>query len=322
MQERLSYALPQTLSQALTHLSHCCEHALLAEVSATPKPGLVDRRDNGAHTDMCFDTFVASTAAIVPHLTEMARVGFEWEDTEVCHRSAQSGSTECATDKANADHSHCSLFRAIRPIGMEAERAMFAATGGINTHKGMIFSMGLIAAASGLYYRRHGNFQPEAILELSGTLCLDELKRDFVSMDPEHPKTHGEKLYARYGSRGIRGEAMNGFPAIRDVALPVIRRGMNHGAAAANQAYLNTLLALMAQVDDTNVLIRTSPELLAFEKAEAARIIALGGADTDAGMDALRLLNEEFIRLNISPGGCADLLAVTILLWNLEQYGK
>ena len=288
--------MQEHLSQALAHLSRCCEYALLAEVSTTPKPGLVDRHDNGAHTDMCFDTFAASTAAIVPHLTEMARLGFSWEE----------GQTD--------------LFSLIRPVGIRAEEAMFAATGGINTHKGMIFSMGLIAAASGLYYRRHGYFQPESILKLSGTLCAEALLRDFAAMDPRHPKTHGEKLYARYGSRGIRGEAMDGFPSVRNVALPVMRRQMAHAATDPNRAYLNTLLSLMAQVDDTNVLVRTSPELLAFEQNEAARILALGGADTDAGMEELRLLNETFIRLNISPGGCADLLAVTIFLWNLEQY--
>lgn len=296
--------MQEPLSQALAWLSHCCEYALLAEVSTTPKPGLVDRHDNGAHKDMCFDTFVASTAAIVPHLTEMARMGFEWNDTE----------------KPGAD---CGFFPALRRLGMEAERSMFTATGGINTHKGMIFSMGLAAAASGLYYQRHGQFQPEAILKLAGALCFDELKRDFAAMDPAHPKTHGEILYVRFGSKGIRGEAMNGFPAIRETALPVMRNRMNHcDADSKNRAYLNTLLALMAQVDDTNVLIRTSPELLTFEKNEAARIIALGGADTKAGMEALYLLNKTFSRLNISPGGCADLLAVTIFLWNLEQYGK
>lgn len=309
------------IDQVLTCLSECFEYALLSEVSATPKPGLVDRHDSGAHTDMCFGTFAASTAAIVPYLTEMAKLGLTWE----------------AGESSPSDHipADSRLFRAIRPIGIEAERAMFAATGGVNTHKGMIFSMGLIAAAGGVCFHRHGKFLPETILELAGAMCRDDLQRDFAAMDPAHPKTHGEILYARYGSKGIRGEAMCGFPAIGQVSLPVLRGHMNrhgitgciasdrHGRdrSACNQAYLNTLLSLMAQVDDTNVLIRTSPELLAFEQSEASRILSLGGADTDEGIAALEALNREFVRLNISPGGCADLLAVTILLWELEQYG-
>ena len=88
----------------------------MAEVGATPKPGLVDRHDSGAHTDMDYDTFAASTTAIVPYLARMFEAGYTWESKDF-----------------NA------LFESIRPIGIEAEKAMFAATDGVNTHKGMIF---------------------------------------------------------------------------------------------------------------------------------------------------------------------------------------
>lgn len=102
-----------------------CAYALMAEVGATPKPGLVDRHDSGAHTDMDYDTFAASTTAIVPYLARMFEAGYTWESKDF-----------------NA------LFESIRPIGIEAEKAMFAATDGVNTHKGMIFSMGTIAGGS------------------------------------------------------------------------------------------------------------------------------------------------------------------------------
>lgn len=272
-----------------------CEFSLMAEVSATPKPGLVDLHDSGAHKDMDHDTFRASSAAIAPYITQMFRLGTEWSDL-----------------------SGGGLFTAIRPIGISAEKAMFDATGGINTHKGMIFSMGLVAAAAGLFYRLHNHFCPEDILSLAGKLCADILEHDFKQIDTLHPRTHGEILYARYGIKGIRGEAQQGFPSIRDISLPAFR-SCKSTCADDNQVYLNTLLALMSKVDDTNVLIRTSPALLDYEKAEAARILSLGGAADPKGFDALRRLNEDFIRLNISPGGCADLLAVTILLWHLEQ---
>lgn len=284
------------MNHALFYLSKMAEYALIAEVSATPKPGLVDRHDSGAHTDMCFDTFVASTHAIVPYLTKMAAIGFAWENED-----------------------GCGLFRAIRPVGIEAECAMFQATGGVNTHKGMIFSMGTIAAAAGFYYRSHGRFCPEEILILAGVICREELERDFQRIDIKNPMTHGEILYVRHGNKGIRGEAQEGFPSVRSCSLPTIRH-LKKTCTDDNQVHINTLLALMSQVDDTNVLIRTSSVQLAYEKAEAQRILGLGGAGTTEGMDALKQANKAFILRNISPGGCADLLAVTIFLWHLEQY--
>lgn len=274
------------------------EYALMSEVSATPKPGLVDRHDSGSHTDMNFDTFAASTAAIVPHLVKMAEMGylFGGQNLEA-------------------------LFQAIRPVGVEAEKDMFLATGGVNTHKGMIFSMGIIAAAAGLSYHVRETFIAEKILDASGHMCRTALEQDFRKINRRNPKTHGELLYLRYGSKGIRGEAQKGFPSIRDISLPALRRAHANGLAA-NEAHLDTLLALMAEVDDTNVLIRTNPALLSYEKAEAAHIIQMGGAGTREGLSALRQLNDKFIRLNISPGGCADLLAVTILLDQLETPKK
>ncbi|WP_432627651.1 triphosphoribosyl-dephospho-CoA synthase, partial [Brotaphodocola sp.] len=328
-----------------------CHHALMAEVSATPKPGLVDQHDSGAHSDMDFDTFAASSDAIAPWITRMFETGLFWPNP-------------------NGD----GLFPAIRTLGIEAEKAMFEATGGVNTHKGMIFSMGIIAAAAGFLFAKTQHFDAEAILETSGRLCRDLLEEDFQKIDKKNPRTHGEILYVRFGVKGIRGEAAKGFPSIREIALPALRRfsdpelteqaweafaevypngptgtliipgpppfcpdQVNDQAdyvfgdridlsgdsydfnALQNAARLNTLLSLMAEVDDTNVLIRTGPEMLLYEKEAAKRILDLGGAFTRQGLSELSLLNEEFIRLHLSPGGCADLLAVTILLHDLEN---
>jgi len=276
-------------------LSETLTYALIAEVSATPKPGLVDRKDNGAHKDMCHATFVASTHAIVPYLVQMAQTGLSWPDP-----------------------SGDGLFAAIRPIGQQAEAAMFQATKGVNTHKGMIFSMGIISAAAGLFYRQNHGFCAEEILFLAGRLCRDALEQDFAAISREHPKTHGEQLFVRYGQRGIRGEAQQGFPSIRTCSLPAIRR-FRASLTEENQIHVNTLLALMAQVDDTNVLIRTDHATLAYEKKEAARLLGLGGAATPQGLSALEEANRDFIRKNISPGGCADLLAATIFLDHMER---
>lgn len=279
----------------LFFLPELLEHALMAEVSATPKPGLVDLHDSGAHKDMNFDTFAASTEAIVPYLTQMASMGYLW-----------------------SDHNCEALFLSIRPVGILAEKSMFEATNHVNTHKGMIFSMGIIAAASGMYYKAHSCFCAEEILKLAGQMCNRTLEQDFRKIDRRNPKTHGELLYLRYSLKGIRGEAQKGFPSIYHIALPVLRAARAKGLQD-NEIYLDTLLALMAQVDDTNVLIRTNPTMLSYAKNEARHIIQLGGSSTDRGMAALKHLNDKFIKLNISPGGCADLLAVTILLDSLEQ---
>ncbi len=271
------------------------EEALMAEVSATPKPGLVDLHDNGAHTDMCFDTFAVSAKAISPWLARMFETGYRWDGP--------------------AD----GLFPAIRPVGVQAEQAMFSATGGVNTHKGIIFSLGIIAAALGLWLRTSSEpFCAETVLTLAGALCRDCLEEDLAAIRMREPKTHGEILYRKYGFKGIRGEAQGGFPSIRRIALPAMDRAKATGLSD-NDAALDTLLALMAEVDDTNILIRTGPKQLAFAKAEARRILALGGAAAEKGKEELALLNERFIELNLSPGGCADLLAITLFLRGLAE---
>lgn len=283
------------MKHVLTYIDAIAKQALMGEVGTTPKPGLVDRFDNGAHKDMCYHTFELSTQAVVPYLTAMAQAGLMWK-----------GSLP-------------GLFQEIRFIGIEAEQAMFSATGGINTHKGIIFSLGIIAAAAGFYYKQYRRFDSEAILLSCRDMTYAALEQDFVRIDPDNPKTHGEKLYIRYGCKGIRGEAQEGFPSLRTIGLPCIRRWMA-AENDSNLVYIQVLLTLMSQVEDTNILTRSNPETLSYVKREAIRILEIGGAFTPDGISEIRELNQDFIKRNISPGGCADLLAVTIFLWLLEQY--
>ncbi len=268
--------------------------ALLGEVMTTPKPGLVDKNDNGAHRDMNWRTFAASTDAIAPYIQAMMAAGY---------------SAAGPLDR---------LFSDIRKIGVEAERAMFEATGGINTHKGMIFSMGTVACAAGWYYRRNGCFRAEEFLKLCKTMTYDELQKDFEKMDPDNPRTSGEQLYICYGEKGIRGEVQQGFPSIRLVSLPLLRR-LYQEAPDRNAANINVLLALMAAVSDTNILHRSNYEEMRWVQQEAARVLDLGGALTESGMSAVRDMNRVMIDKYISPGGCADLLAVTIFCVLLED---
>lgn len=266
---------------------------LQGEVDATPKPGLVDKDNPGAHRDMDWHTFARSTEAIVPHLRQMAEKGWDWEGTEEA------------------------LFAALRPMGAAAEKAMFRATENVNTHKGIIFSLGLVTSFTLYHLARTGKVESEAVLGEIGEAVTPLLERDFAKIDRYHPHTHGEVLYVEQGCRGIRGEAMDGFPAVAQIALPALRRFRKEGRPE-NEAYIQVLLFLLSQVEDTNILSRSDQATLAEAQAAAQEVLAQGGAFTKKGMEAVWELNERFVEKNISPGGCADLLILAIFLEKME----
>ena len=305
-------------------------NALLGEVYATPKPGLVDRRDTGAHRDMNYETFLASTEAITPFMVRMFAEGM---------------------DATAAGHTPEEVFQAIRGIGLEAERAMYAATDGVNTHKGMIFTMGIVLAAAGILYARadktSGQITVDAILDRTRQMTARSMAEDFRKMLEHPPKTHGERLFRTYGERGIRGQAMEGFPILRDTAVPWLRRFQNictdaelqrdiaaqatlrrgllqdtgsmHAEHFENAVHVSTLIAIMSVLNDTNVFIRSSYEDMCWLQAESSTILGMGAMFTEEGVRAIEALNMACIEKNISPGGAADILAVAILLLKLTE---
>lgn len=288
----------ERLRHFLNQMEAAASYGLLEEVRTTPKPGLVDLHDSGAHRDMCYQTFVDSTRAVVPYLVEMAETGWR-------HNGDLQG-----------------VFPAIRPVGVKAEQAMFAATGGVNTHKGMIFSLGIIAACMGYMLRQCPedtplSFDPHAVLELAGEAVCGWLEQDFDRMKARPPVTHGERLFAEYGYRGIRGEAQDGFPSLRLFAVPAMVRALKE-QPDANRARLYVLLTLMANVDDTNILIRSNPRTLEYVQEKARRLLLSHPVITDEVMEELAAMNRDFIEKNISPGGCADLLAISIFFARIE----
>ncbi len=277
----------------LSVLEDIARKALLCEVETTPKPGLVDLWDNGAHKDMCYQTFVASTEAIVPFLSDMAALGCQWTNTPQA------------------------LFEAIRPIGMKAESAMFLATKNVNTHKGIIFSLGILMSMTALCRQRLHTLDVNTILNTCKNACLPVLRKDFAAIDPTHPKTHGEALYITHGHKGIRGEVMNGFPSIATYSLPVIR-SLKSQNIDDNDIHLQVLLTLMAHVEDSNILSRSNMHTQEKIWKQSKAFLVNGGIFQKNAIDILRQMNMEFIEKNISPGGCADLLAITLYLWELE----
>ncbi len=313
------FSLNLMQKQFLDSLECAAGRSLTDEVQATPKPGLVDLKDSGAHKDMDYRTFELSIAAILPFIREIAEIGIHHGAMEV-EAGLQNGNEP---DAENAER----LFSAIRPAGIRAEKAMFEATGGVNTHKGIIFSMGLLAAAAGRFWGRRpvcSGVQAEELLSYCGLMCRRPMERDFSAVVPGENNTHGELLYLKYGCRGIRGEAADGFPAVRFVGLPALREYFEYAKMSCmhpgrNQLSLHILLHLMANVDDTNVLFRTNYESLEYVKQCALSVLSLGGSKTEEGMEALTRLNKDFTDKNISPGGCADLLSMTLFLWRIES---
>lgn len=273
------------------------QRAILYEVSTTPKPGLVDRYNSGAHRDMDFFTFMASSTALYRWLYEFVIEGLSFEDDD---------STK--------------LLDRIRIPGIQCEKAMFEATNGVNTHKGIIFSLGILCAVVGKLYRKYEttNFIIEEICEEVKKVAKDLTKKDFKAVWSKKVLTHGERLFIEYGFRGIRGEVESGFDTVQKRAVRIMRDWGKSRRLSINDLFLEILLNLMAESEDTNVIIRGGIESLEYVKAISKEFIETGGMYQPKAKEKLESINLEFIRRNISPGGSADLLAVSIFLGMME----
>ena len=288
--------LRSVTTDLLTGYFHRCDpervaalatQSLLQEVYTTPKPGLVDRRNNGSHQDMNLPLFEASAKALQPYFQRCVEIGQE-----------------------TAALSPEETFAALRKAGLQAEETMFRTTGGVNTHKGAIYAMGLLCGSIGRLWSADDPIADvDEILTESGNMVRSAVEEDFASVTG---KTAGERLYLRYGIRGIRGEAADGFPSVRNIGLPVFQKALADGLSQ-NDAGTVALLHLIAHSEDTNLYHRGGPEGAQWASAEAKKLLPY---PTEA---QLAQLDDAFIERNLSPGGCADLLAVTYFLHSLHQ---
>ena len=295
---------------AAGHLARLAAASLVAEARLTPKPGLVDRRTNGAHTDMDLATFLASAAALEPFLSAYAAAGFR-----------------LGADGADA----AGLADEMRRIGIDAERAMFAATGGVNTHKGANFTFALILGATG-FLLSEGRGLPlspadtDEILDLvsrMGACLLDHDVRELLTRSGGPGSggglTHGERIFLENGIKGIRGEAALGYPRLRELLLPYLRGRRAELACApdASGVLLRALVKLMAELEDTNVVHRGGMEALADHRT-FCRALDEQNLPEDALVDELIAYDGALIARNVSPGGAADLLSLGIFFGLLE----
>lgn len=256
--------------------------ALHDELAAYPKPGLVSPVDSGAHDDM--------DHALMAHSAEALREPF--------------------VDLAAAGRRGLGFDEALKPLGILAERRMMAATGGINTHRGAIFCLGLVVAAMARAEEREDRPSAEAVRATLRATWGPALAGHAI--DPS-TDSHGGQVRRTTGRDGARGEAAAGFPGVFEIALPAYRDGLARGLDA-NAARVHTLFALMATVDDTTVLYRGGVDGDAFVRESARRFLAAGGCHAADWQPIAEALHRQFIMRRLSAGGCADLLAATLLV--------
>jgi holo-ACP synthase/triphosphoribosyl-dephospho-CoA synthase len=258
--------------------------ALLSEVWTTPKPGLVDKNNCGSHSDMTITTFEQSANALWPCFKTFFEIGAE--EGLPCQKTVNR----------------------LRKRGILAEKEMFLATGGANTHKGAVYTLGALLAGRGMALSRGGDF-----FEHASALSRCDLSEEYRRAE-ENPLTHGDYAYMHYGARGIRGEAEDGFPAARRAHAQL--KFYEACGYSQNDAGVLTLLRVLSELQDTNLLHRGGQAGLAYAQHRAHEVNALPEKER---VEAARGLDEDFIERNLSPGGCADVLAAAYFLCELES---
>ncbi|GLC79438.1 triphosphoribosyl-dephospho-CoA synthase CitG [Lacrimispora brassicae] len=282
----------RTVEKTAFHIGSMACRAMLEEVYTSPKPGLVDLYSAGAHKDMNVASFERSAAALEPYFAAMALEGLRFSDAPKL------------------------LFDRIRRIGLSAEQAMYRATAGVNTHKGLIFHMGILSAAAGACMKAYGAVTPRWLMEMEQAMVRETLIKEVEEM--QEFTSNGEKNLHQYGTAGARGEAINGYASVRRVALPTMEKGLREGQDW-NRIKLETLFVLMSRVEDSNILARHNPTVLMEVQNIARDFLRAGGAYTNKSMLTLKQMDEDFIKKNISAGGCADLLALAIFIAELVK---
>lgn len=264
-------------------LAQAAVTALYDELEAYPKPGLVSPVDSGAHADMDFALMCRSADSLLDPFVRLAAAG----------RAGRS------------------FDDALMPLGMSAERRMLAVTGGVNTHRGAIFSLGMMVAAVARSAATVDALSPELVREVLmrewGAALAAHATRGAVA------RSHGADVRRRTGRDGARREAALGFPGIFDAGIPSYRGALDAGLDAA-AACIQTLFALMAAVEDTTVLYRGGLEGGTFVRQSAAAFLGRGGCARDDWRVEAERLHRDFVARNLSPGGCADLLAATLFV--------
>ncbi|WP_024300862.1 triphosphoribosyl-dephospho-CoA synthase MdcB [Methyloversatilis discipulorum] len=264
--------------------------SLFREVALAPKPGLVSPVDNGSHDDMDMSTFFRSLFALRHYFRDIARAGAEG-----------------------------AAFATLQTLGQAAETQMLAATGGINTHRGAIFNLGLLCAAAA---RLSAQGEPTRAKHVARTVA-NRWGADILAARPAdgtpQADSHGLRVARRHGTTGAREQAAGGFPDVIDAALPALRGVLAApGEAHETRAAVQALFVLIARLDDSNLLWRGGRLGLDYAQGAARAFIEAGGVFADDWATQAQATHAAFVARRLSPGGAADLLAVTLFLHELE----
>lgn len=273
------------IDEYINYLENAIYRAMIMEVGVTPKPGLVDLDNNGSHKDMNFSIFRRSATVLKPHFHK------------ILHASTK------VTDPSR-------ILLNLRDLGLSAENAMYAETGQINTHKGMIFNLGMIASVIACLSNKYNRIlELKDIKEIRRLIKINAMPLD---MELSHAKslTNGIKQYQEYGVGGARGEALSGYETVFEKSLPYLI-GLKDKHLDLNTKLIAVLLKLITSTEDSNLMKRGGIEGSNFLINESLRIIELLDNE-DLFLKEVALLDKSAIKMNLSPGGSADLLCVTI----------
>ena len=268
-------------------IAELAKSSLIDEVNTTPKPGLVDKNNNGSHLDMNPELFIKSANVLMPYFRDCVLIGQKYSLL-----------------------AHSEAFLPLKQAGIDAERKMLIATKNVNTHKGIIFSLGLICASIGrLYSVSKPICDLSYIMKECALLCEKSIYDDFKK---NINTGFGSTLYSTHGIKGIRGEALSGFSSVTNISLPIFKNALLKGLNK-NDAGVLALLHLIASIPDTNLYKRGGAQGFSYAKQYALDLIK----KEKFTADDVKKADFCFIQKNLSPGGSADLLAVTYFLHSI-----
>lgn len=272
-------APPGTRSAMARRTGRAAVRSLYAEIALEPKPGLVSFRDCGSHHDMNGTTFLRSLFALRGYFPRMAQAG--------------------------ADDSP---FAVLEALGKHAETRMLRATGGINTHRGAVFGLGLLCASAGQMHAQGLHFTPQHLRAVLLSTWGEALAARAGAARRASPTSNGQRVAQRYGMRSAGDEAAQAFPTLFEVTLPALQAALAAGASE-RAARVQALFATMAALDDTNNVHRGGMEGLRFVQSSARSFLSAGGILQADWLLHARALHTAFVQRRLSPGGSADVLA-------------
>lgn len=276
-----------SLRKACLHTALCAIRSLHAELVLYPKPGLVSPVDNGSHSDMDAELFMRSLFSLRHYFKQMAQAG-----------------TQAVP------------FDVLKELGLQAERRMLAATGGINTHRGAIFSLGILCAAAGYCHAQSLPLTPDnlrtVIRRQWGAALLDHASPSVAKL------SNGIRVAHLYAVHGARAEGAHCFPAVFEIGLPQLLQSFAAGSDTTG-AQVDALFGLMAQMNDTNIYHRGGADGAALVRLAAQDFMQQGGSSHPEWRATALACHRLFVSRNLSPGGAADMLSASWLVYQLAS---